>query len=390
MNHRRRVLVITRHFWPTTSDDTLRLQHWVRTLHGDGAEVTVLTPRWHVHWPRQIYLHEIPVLRLDHPPTSSLRMGRYTRQLGQWLAAAHDQFDVIYCDEAGLEAGVVLGQMPARQPPLVVRYASPAIDRPLAESRPSPRTVDILRRAAVVLVRDRAAHQHLLSLGIAGSSIVRAQQSLGNVYDRSPPARRNAREILSAVNHDLFVKSTDRVLVCPGELTRRWGVELLIRAVAPLVEGQRGLHVWILGDSRERPQIYDALRHHCMHRLIALPGIFTDLQEIFQVADLCVFPAAQQGLGWTLPTCLASGIDVLVSDSGGARQLLHTQAPQLTFAAEEPLQLRQRLAEWLSDARPWGRALRQWMQNTSGERAQGVWSCGELFHSVEESYSAGR
>ncbi len=81
------------------------------------------------------------------------------------------------------------------------------------------------------------------------------------------------------------------MVVCPLELTRKAGIELLIRAIGPLVQENRALRVWLLGDSAERARIYDQLRYNGWHNLIAMPGAFEDLDEILRVADLCIVPA---------------------------------------------------------------------------------------------------
>ena len=348
MNLRRRVLVIARHFWPVTNDDTLRLYHWVQHLRELGAEVRVATPRWHNRWPRQIVCDGVTVQRIDYPPTHSLRMGRYARQLGNWLEQVAGEFDAIYCDAIDLEAAAVLNTPQLTHLPLMVRYAAPltgSVDEALV---PLPaKTLALCRQANMILAADVRSQQQLLAAGLPRQIVVRKPQIHGCCYDRRPEARRRARQMLGEINHDLFARSQDRVVVCPGELTRQWRVIELIHELAPLIENHRELRVWVLGDGRQRGSIYEALRHDGLHRVVAMPGLFTDLEEIFQAADLCIFPASGLGLGWLVPTCIASGVPLLVSDSLEARQQLESTADELTYAAKQPLALRQRFAQWL-------------------------------------------
>ncbi|MEO8271697.1 MAG: glycosyltransferase [Aureliella sp.] len=348
MNLRRRVLVIARHFWPATNDDTLRLYHWVQHLRGLGAEVQVATPRWHNAWPRRIVCDGVSVQRIDYPPSHTLRMGRYSRQLGNWLAKVAGEFDAVYCDTIELEAAAVLNTPQLAHLPLMLRYAAPsagiAMDTPA--SVPA-KTLALCRRATTVLAADVRSQQQLLAAGLPRASIVRTAQIHGRCYDRSPEARRRARQLLSEINHDLFARGHDRVVVCPGELTREWHVLELIHELAPLIESHRALRVWVLGDGRQRGPIYEALRHEGLHRVVAMPGLFTDLEEIFQAADLCIFPAPGLGLGWLLPTAIASGVPLLASDSPEARRQLEPEADQLIYAAEQPLGLRQLFDQWL-------------------------------------------
>jgi glycosyltransferase involved in cell wall biosynthesis len=153
--------------------------------------------------------------------------------------------------------------------------------------------------------------------------------------------------ILANINHDLFVRSHDKVLVCPGELTREWGVDLLINALATLLEEQRSVKLWILGDSVERGRIYEALQFHSLHRIVIMPGAFTDVDQVLQAADMCLFPASGCGLGWLLPTCVASSIPVLAADSPELRGEFGPLADQICFRANDPRDLEVRVRRWI-------------------------------------------
>lgn len=354
MKTRRRVLVIARHFWPATNDDTLRLSHWIQHLRSLGADAVVATPRWHRSWPRSIVCDGVLVQRIDHPPIHALRWGRYTRQLGQWIGSMAMDFDAIYCDSVESETAAVFSLPEVQRLPLMLRYSCPP--RAGQANQPPPpidnKTLAPVRRASVILAADAASERQLLAAGISRRAIVRTPQSNGSCYDRSPQARSLARQILGSANRDLFARSQDRVVVCPGELTHEWYLMPLIRELAPLIENHRSLRVWLLGDGPARGPIYEGLRHEGLHRMVAMPGLFTDMQEIFQAADLCIFPAPGRGLTWLLPTCIRSGVPVLVSDSPEARRQLGVSADELTYTATESLALRQRVEQWLRHPSP--------------------------------------
>jgi glycosyltransferase involved in cell wall biosynthesis len=380
MNASRRVLVINRHFWPTTNDDTLRLFHWTQHLSRQGAQVTVVTPRWHSSWPRRITCDAVQVQRLDSPPTHSLRWGAYARQLSQWLSQHLSNFDLVYCDRPDADAAAVVPLMPqVPTTPFVVRYD------PLPHSgSPLRKAVDICRRANKVLASTVVAEQQLLSAGIHRAAIQRLGQTAGICYDRNLESRRAARQILGDANHDLFARSHDQVLVCPGELNSEWRIADFIRELAPLIEEYRCLRVWILGDSRERPALYELLRHEGLHRLVAMPGIFTDLQEIFQAADLCVFPAPGMGLGWLLPTCIASSVPVLAADCPDVRRMLGDQSEQLILRSDVVGDLRRQVASWLHQPTRLAHSISQVRKSTSFTGSSRL-GCDELFQWMEAS-----
>ncbi len=345
-----RLLVVTRRFWPSSSDSTQRLISWTRSLQARGANVSILTASWHSSWSTRVDFREMPVHRLEYAPTNPMRTARYSRSLTDWLTKNCANFDLIYCDAADLEAHIVLSQVPGlRRPPVIVRFDP----LELADGcdplwQPATRTLEALRRASLVVSPRADAHQRLRAIGIADSKI-ESLPDLVPPVSRTDMVRAAARNALADINHDLFVRSTDRVVVCPLELTRKAGAELMIRAVGPLVQEHRALRVWLLGDSAERPRLYDQLRYHGWHNLIAMPGAFEDLDEVLRVADLCVVPARGHGLSWVIPKCAASSLPFLTPDSAELRSVVNCDANgPLTFRDGDVESLRNRLIQWLN------------------------------------------
>ncbi len=354
-----RVLVVTRRFWPSCSDSTQRLMSWARSLQSRGANLSVLTPRWHSSWTTRIDFREMPVHRLEYAPTNPMRTARYGRGLADWVSKNGSNFDVIYCDAADLEAQIILTQVPGlRRPPVVIRFDPLELaDGYDPRWQPGPRTLDACRRASIVVAPRADAQQRLRAIGIQETKVERIADS-STPISRTDMVRAAARNALADINHDLFVRSTDRVVVCPLELTRKAGVEFLIRAVGPLVQDHRGLRLWLLGDSAERGRFYDQLRYNGWHNLITMPGAFEDLDEILRVADMCVVPARGHGLGWLIPKCVASSVPFLTPDSPELRALVDSESlSQLTFRENDVEGLRDRVAQWLHTPNPFRQAI---------------------------------
>lgn len=354
-----RVLIVTRRFWPSCTDSTQRLMDWARSLQSRGARFSILTARWHSSWSTRLDFREMPVHRLEYAPTNPLRAARYSRGLADWVSKHAGNFDVIYCDAADLEAQVILTQVPGLlRPPVVVRFDP----LELAEGsdprwQPGTRTLDACRRASIVVAPRADALQRLRAIGIQDIKIERIPD-LGAPINRSGNARAAARNALAEINHDLFVRSTDRVVACPLELTRKSGVELLIRAIGPLVQDNRGLRVWLLGDSGERSRLYEQLRYNGWHNMIVMPGAFEDLDEILRVTDLCIVPARGHGLGWLIPKCAASSVPFLTPDSSELRGLIDTEsASPLTFRDGDVESLRFKITQWLNSPLPFNQAI---------------------------------
>ncbi len=354
-----RVLIVTRRFWPSSSDGTQRLMSWSSSLQAQGTSVSVTTARWHSSWSTRVDFREMPVHRLEYAPTNPMRAARYGRGLADWVSKNVANFDLIYCDAADLEAQVILTQVPGlHRPPVIVRFDPVELAEGYdARWQPGTRTLDAIRRASLIVVPRVDALQRLRAIGIQEDKIERIPDASAPI-SRTDLARAAARNAVADINHDLFVRSTDRVVVCPLELTRRAGVELLIRAIGPLVQEHRALRVWLLGDSAERSRFYDQLRYNGWHNLVVMPGAFEDLDEVLRVADLCVIPARGHGLGWLIPKCAASSIPFLAPDSPELRNVVDCEpASALTFRDGDVESLRNKLSQWLNEPLPFRQAV---------------------------------
>ena len=354
-----RVLIVTRRFWPSCSDSTQRLVSWARALQARGASLAILTPRWHSSWSTRLDFHEMPVHRLEYAPTNPLRTARYGRGLADWVSKHCASFDVIYCDSADLEAQIILTHVPGlHRPPVVIRFDPLELaDGCDPRWQPGARTLDACRSASIVVAPRADAHQRLRAIGIQETKIERIPDASIPI-NRTDLVRAAARNALADINHDLFVRSIDRVVVCPLELTRKAGVELLIRAIGPLVQDHRALRVWLLGDSAERSRFYDQLRYNGWHNLIAMPGAFEDLDEVLRAADLCIIPARGHGLGWLIPKCAASAVPFLTPDSPELRSLFVSEnVSQLTFRDGDVESLREKITQWLNSPLPFRQAI---------------------------------
>ncbi len=349
-----RLLVVTRRFWPSSSDSTQRLVSWTSSLQSRSATVSILTARWHSSWSTRVDFREMPVHRLEYAPTNPMRAARYSRGMADWVSKNSANFDLIYCDSADIEANVILTQVAGlHRPPVIVRFDPLELaDGCDPHWQPGTKTLDAVRRAALVVAPRADAYQRLRAIGIQESRIELLPDLVPPV-SRTEIARAAARNAVADINHDLFARSTDRVVVCPLELTRKAGAELLIRAIGPLVQEHRALRVWLLGDSAERSRLYDQLRYNGWHNLVAMPGAFEDLDEVLRVADLCVIPARGRGLSWTIPKCAASSLPFLTPDSPELRNVVNCDPNgPLTFRDGDVESLRNKLNQWLNNPLP--------------------------------------
>jgi glycosyltransferase involved in cell wall biosynthesis len=371
-----RVLIVSRRFWPSCTDSTQRLMNLACGLQSDGASLSVLTAKWHASWSSRIDVREIPVFRFEAAPTNPLRTSRYCRALADWFHSKLGQFDVVYCDAADLEAQVLLTQVVASQrPPCIIRFDPLELaDGFDPRWQPSGRTLDAVRHASTIVAPRTDAVQRLKAIGVQDHKIVRLPD-IPSPLSRTEIVRAAARNALADINHDLFVRSSDRVVVYIGDLTRKTGVDLMIRALGPIVQEHRALRLWLIGDSPERSRAYEQLRYNGWHNLVAMPGAFEDLDEVLRVADLCVAPMRGQSLGWLIPKCIVSGIPILVGDSPELQQMVGVDCGKtLAFREANADSLHEKLTQWLHDPLPIRRALAAAREHYLSQKPATSWS----------------
>jgi glycosyltransferase involved in cell wall biosynthesis len=375
MNPAPRVLIVSRRFWPTSSDGTQRLLSLTSSLAAAGAQLSVLTARWHASWSSRIDFREMPVHRFEIAPTNPLRNARYSRGLAEWFTRNANQYDLVYCDAAELEAQILTSLQSGNQRlPVLVRFdPNELIEGSESRWQPGQKTIEACRRATNVVAPRSDAVQRLKSMGIADDKIIRIPDSTSPLT-RSDATRAAARNALADINHDLYVRSTDQVVVCFCEFSRRSGVDLLVRAIGPLVQENRSLRVWLVGDSSERSRIYEQLRYNGWHNLIAMPGAFEDMDEVLRVADLVVVPGRGQGLGWIVPKCIASGISLLAVESPELRSMLPgDQEKLITYRDGDIELLRNRIEQWVQNPQALRNAIGVAREHIVGQRSNVNW-----------------
>lgn len=348
-----RVLIVTRRYWPLANDAAYRLLHWAGALTRQGYQVTILTARWQMHWPARFTCREIPVVRIEPAPTSPFRVGRYAREVTRWVVGHRERFDTIYCDSTDAECQALLAQGEVQPlPPIVVRFDPTEFLQPYSPDAATPkRALLVCKRAHAIVVPRPSAQQRLVTAGVADQRIARIADAPLTQVQRSDALRVAARKMLADINRELFLRSTERLVVCPGDLDRRWAIETLIQAIGPLLDRHAFLRLWILGEGSYRARLGETLRYHGWHNLVNLPGSFEDIDEVMRAADLWLLPSQGSGAGWLLPTALVSGLPTLVCDSPEIKHWLASDQQHLAYRNGDVRDLRTRLEAWIDNPR---------------------------------------
>ena len=99
---------MTRRFWPLVGGTERLLTRLAVELHGRGCPTMVLTARWRPHWPCEILLGDVPVIRLPHTAERGWGNVRYLRGLARWLRQNRDRYDLLCVSQLKHEAGTAV------------------------------------------------------------------------------------------------------------------------------------------------------------------------------------------------------------------------------------------------------------------------------------------
>ena len=109
-----------------------------------------------------------------------------------------------------------------------------------------------------------------------------------------------------------------RILFC-GQMIRRKGVDLLIRAFDRLVADGKSVRLILVGREADLPEFLKETSPHARQRTSFL-GFQNpdDLPNIFAQADVFVLPSRHDGWGVVVNEALGSGLPIVCSDAVGA------------------------------------------------------------------------
>lgn len=140
-----------------------------------------------------------------------------------------------------------------------------------------------------------------------------------------------------------------------GQLIHRKGIDLLLRAVTPLVSKHPTLFLSIIGRGELMAELKEqAARLGIAERILfegSLPS--SQIPTRLAKADLLVLPSRWDGWGIVVNEALSVGVPVLVSDQCGASELVHHGTNGYIFRSENVEDLRLCLNSFLDNEDEW-------------------------------------
>lgn len=136
--------------------------------------------------------------------------------------------------------------------------------------------------------------------------------------------------IYNGVDTDLFhpiLRNTgDLNILCVGRLIERKGQHHLLHAFARVNQElpSPNLHLILVGTGDAEDTLKKLARELGIEKKVQFRGMISreDMPEVYRQADIFVLPSQSEGMSVALLEALASGLPVVVSDTGGTQELV--------------------------------------------------------------------
>ncbi|MEM1228099.1 MAG: glycosyltransferase [Planctomycetota bacterium] len=296
-------MLVTRHFWPhaagryETAAAALTLaSYWTHA----GIRVEVATPRYEAHWPSEFMLGDVRVHRVGAAPRGDWSNARYVRHLGQWLSERRDEFDAVVADSIRDDVPAVVASTSRRQsetsgPIGVAVCAGVGADADwnwCQRSRSGARVIKSATALSQIITFNADADRKLVARGLRQDQLVRVPPPWPRRGPVTQSKRRSARAALASANSDLVTDSQTRVLLWCGEMSGDLGagegVAVLVGSARILLARYPDTRIWFVGDGPMRDWIHSELKAEGVRSMVALPGSFPNMKDVYCAADAIV------------------------------------------------------------------------------------------------------
>lgn len=320
----RRLVLVTRRFWPLVGGAERAMANLATELAARGLEVTVLTARWEPHWPAEIAYREVPVVRV---PQASVRYWgtlQYMRAVRRWLRENPDRYDLVCVSMLKHSAYATLREVVGRVP-VVLRAAGGGRSGDCIwqlEARMGARIKRRCMRADAFIAPSHTIQRELVAAGYPRARI----HYLPNGVRIPPPvddeAKRRARMALATANASLVLPDQAPLAVFTGRIDAAKGLAELVAAWRTVADRRRDARLWIVGDGPFESDLRRQIEAENLSSRVVLTGIFDDVSDVLAAADLFVLPSHEEGMSQSLLEAMAAGLPTVASDIVGNRSLL--------------------------------------------------------------------
>jgi glycosyltransferase involved in cell wall biosynthesis len=193
------------------------------------------------------------------------------------------------------------------------------------------------RKEAHLLPISKRAKRDFLKLGF------RAAAAYPWIYARSTPT-------IEVPHPDLNQSHIEVIFV--GQLIHRKGIDILLRAIAPLLLENPSVRLVLVGDGEARFELSQLAEKLHVRDRVHFAGVLPSdhIQDRIAMADVLVLPSRWDGWGLVVNEALSVGTPVIVSSACGAADIVHQGQNGFVFESENEGDLYAMLRLFLQNA----------------------------------------
>jgi glycosyltransferase involved in cell wall biosynthesis len=349
LNRPLRLAMIAQRFWPRVGALETRAGQLACGLADLGVDVTIVTARWHPHWPAEIHYHGIPVVRLGPPPNGNWSTWRWTRGLARWLRGRADQFDVVCVWGLMHEARAAIQAAGSQLPVVLVPERSGWHGDCFRQVQVSGgRGIKgACLRARALVAGSPAARRELEAAGYPRERIFDVPLGAARSPPRTYETQAEARSLMAEANPALQLALGAPLVVSTSRLAAGGGWEQLLTAWSIVARQKVAARLWLAGEA-PLAAVGQRIEYLGLSGRVGLIGMFDDVEGLLAAADVHAAPAAD-GSPQSLVEAMAAGAPSVAIDVPLNRWLLGDGAAGLLVPPENAAALAAAILRLLDD-----------------------------------------
>ena len=274
----RKIAVINRRFWPISGAAEQEVSNLCQELAKTNHCVNLLTVRWQKHWPTEFRYQECDVYRLTKPSSGPFGTFRYLKSLSAHFAS--HQYDAVIVFGLAEETGAVSPLIDDKCQ-LILRITQVHL---MNISSFSNRQKEALKLAGSILADTSSTADFIARHLPEVADRIKVVPAISSSPDQSQPApqaearKAAARVALSDAHPILQIDAGHPLVITSAPMENDLGVCDLVQAWKHVQRKHVTSRLWILGEGKLSPAVWEEIRELELVYTAIMPGFFRQLR----------------------------------------------------------------------------------------------------------------